>query len=499
MEAIVQRPAVAEGSGAKLRRELRIWETLALSIGIASPALAMSFSGPGAAANVGRAVPLAFLFAAVGLAFVASGMVVVSRLFSHAGSVYGLTGATIGPRSGFFSGWALLGCYVIFTPASLVASGYFVALFFHDIGLVGGTDYIVFSLLLVALCWFLNLVRIRNLTRTLLTVEGISVTLLIILMIVIVARLASGGSPTPGATLTGSIFTLPSGIGFHEVPIAAVFAFLAFAGFEGAMSLGEECQHPRRDIPRALIYATIGISVFYVLCMACQSLGFGATTKGAQAFANSSGPVFDLSRSYVGRPLAEVLELGAAISAFGSALGSAAGAARLVFALTRDSLPGSTFATVTRGTGAPASALALTMIFAGVATIVVRVLGVTGLNAWQYFGTVGTLLLLVAYALVDVAAIKILFEKRQFANLTQALGPVIGILFLVYVLYNQLYPVPASPYNVFPYAALAWLLVGLAIALLVPGLAARIGKALSQQEGLTSPERVNASTVGPAS
>ena len=165
--------AAAVGAGRKLHRELRIWETLALSIGIASPALAMSFSGPGAAGYVGRAVPLAFLVAAIGLGFVAYGMVVVSSLFSHAGSVYGLTGATVGPRSGFFSGWALLGCYLVFTPGSLIASGFFVALFFHDTGMWPGADYIVFAVLLTALCWFLNLVRIKDLTRTLLASEAV--------------------------------------------------------------------------------------------------------------------------------------------------------------------------------------------------------------------------------------------------------------------------------------------------------------------------------------
>lgn len=492
MASITRQSAAAAGADTRLRRELHIWETLALSIGIASPALAMSFSGPGAAGYVGRAVPLAFLFAAIGLGFVAYGMVVVSSLFSHAGSVYGLTGATVGPRSGFFSGWALLGCYTIFTPASMVASGYFVSLFFRETGLWPGADYMVFAAIAIALCWFLNLVRIKNLTRTLLTFEGISVTLLIVLMIVIVARLAGGNAPTAQATLTGSIFTLPSGVGLHQIALAAVFAFIAFAGFEGAMSLGEECQQPRRDIPRALIYATIGISVFYVLCMAAQSLGFGATAKGSQAFAGSSGPVFDLSRLYVGRALAEVLELGAAISAFGSGLGSSAGAARLIYALSRDGLPGSSFATVLARTGAPARAVAVPLTVTAVAAIVMRALNVSGLSVWEYFGTIGTLLLLVAYALVDFGAVKVLLQRRNPADLLRAVGPIIAVLFLAYVLYNQLYPVPPSPFNVFPYVALVWLLIGLAIVFLVPGLAARIGQGLARQEGLAESDRAKA-------
>ena len=47
---------------------------------------------------------------------VGTGLVYLCRYFSHAGSVYGLTGVTLGPRAGFFSGWALLGTYLIYTP-----------------------------------------------------------------------------------------------------------------------------------------------------------------------------------------------------------------------------------------------------------------------------------------------------------------------------------------------------------------------------------------------
>jgi hypothetical protein len=46
--------------GRGLRRELRFWETIALSIGIMAPTAAMALNGVGVAGNVGHAVPLAF-------------------------------------------------------------------------------------------------------------------------------------------------------------------------------------------------------------------------------------------------------------------------------------------------------------------------------------------------------------------------------------------------------------------------------------------------------
>ncbi len=101
-----------------LRRELHFWETIALSIGIMAPTAAMALNGTAPAALIGRAIPLAFIFATVGILFVSWAFIRLSRYFSHAGSVYALSGITLGPHAGFLAGWALFGTYLAFTAAS---------------------------------------------------------------------------------------------------------------------------------------------------------------------------------------------------------------------------------------------------------------------------------------------------------------------------------------------------------------------------------------------
>jgi amino acid transporter len=113
---------------AGLRRELRFWEAIALSIAIMAPTAAMALSGTVPAQLVGQAVPLAFIFATVGVIFVSYAFIRLSGYFSHAGSVYAFSGITLGPRAGFFSGWALLGTYLAFTAASTAEAGLFGAL-----------------------------------------------------------------------------------------------------------------------------------------------------------------------------------------------------------------------------------------------------------------------------------------------------------------------------------------------------------------------------------
>jgi amino acid transporter len=112
--ATTETVAIEEASHGHLRRELRFWEAIAISIGIMAPTAAMALNGVAPAGLVGRAVPLAFLFAAIAIALISYSFVRLTRFFNHAGSAYALAGATLGPRAGFFAGWTLLATYSCF-------------------------------------------------------------------------------------------------------------------------------------------------------------------------------------------------------------------------------------------------------------------------------------------------------------------------------------------------------------------------------------------------
>ena len=245
-----------------LRRELKFWETIALSIGIMAPTAAMALNGTAPAGLIGRAVPLAFIFATVGVLLVAYAFIRLSRYFSHAGSVYAFSGVTLGPRAGFFAGWALLGTYTAFCVASTAEAGTFGIAFFQEANIIPGIDYVWIALVAAALIAVLAYGDIRIATRSLLGLEGISVTLIVILMIVIVVKLIAGTAPGD-QTITADAFKLPPGTTFSVVASASVFGFLSFGGFEGAASLGEESDNPRREIPRAIRNAVLGCGIFY--------------------------------------------------------------------------------------------------------------------------------------------------------------------------------------------------------------------------------------------
>ncbi|MBX5451520.1 MAG: hypothetical protein IRZ24_15780, partial [Thermogemmatispora sp.] len=107
----------------------------------------------------------------------------------------------------------------------------------------------------------------------------------------------------------------------------------------------------------------------------------------------------------------------------------------------------------------------------------------TGATLFGYLGTIGVFLILVAYLLTNVGAIWFFFLRRRLWS-WQWLIPLLAIVFLGYTLYSNIYPIPAPPYNIFPYVALAWLLLGLLCIIASPSLAQRIGLHLEESEGL---------------
>ena len=87
----------------------------------------------GSALTVGRAVPLTFVLATIGVLLVAYTFVRLCQQFHHAGSVYGFVGATLGPASGVVAGWSLMGTYGFYGVVTAMAAGIFGASFLDAI------------------------------------------------------------------------------------------------------------------------------------------------------------------------------------------------------------------------------------------------------------------------------------------------------------------------------------------------------------------------------
>ena len=488
-------PAGTTGPGTRgtgLRRSLSVWQAIGLSIALMAPSMAANINPQASAATAGRAVPLAFLIAAVGVLLVAYTFVRLCQYYHHSGSVYAFVGATLGPRAGVVAGWGLLGTYTFYAVVTSSAAGIFGTAFLNAVGVwPHPPSWAPFLLAGVALAvtLLLAIVPARRGTNVLLSVEGATVALILIVTVIVLVRLLSGSAPG-GHHFTLSVFSVPPGTSFSPLFLAVVFGFLSFAGFEAAATLGEEATHPTRDIPRAILGTAVFGGIYFVVVTAVEMMGFGTNKSGVTAFASSPSLLGDLGTSYAGAWIGDIITLGTTISAFGCCLASTVGASRLMYALARDAGGFRGVGRVSRS-GAPATAtFVITGFSAAIYVIYLAAFHANAEDSFAWSGTIGTLILLVAYVLATIGCMILVFVRRKLpVPMWQAVVPLMALVVLGYTLYRNVIPYPPSgPGRWFPVVAGGWLVVALAAVIVAPGFARRLGAALTASEGIAAPE-----------
>jgi amino acid transporter len=473
-----------------LKRSLSVWQAVGLSLALMAPSMAANIN-PQGAAGAGRAIPLAFLIAAVGVLLVAYTFVRLTQYFRHAGSAYAFVGATLGPRAGVVAGWGLAGTYTFYAVVTASAAGIFGAGLLDDLGLWKNQPTwspILFAAVAVVLALVLASIPAKGGTNVLLVVEAATVALILVVTVVVLVKVIGHSAPG-GAHFTMSVFTLGSGTGVSALFLGVVFGFLSFAGFEASATLGEEAHNPSRDIPRAILGVAIFGGIYFVVVTAAEVMGFGTTDNGLTAFAHSSSLLGDLGTSYVGSWVGNVITAGTTVSAFGCCLACTVGGARLVYAMSRD-----TFGD--RGAGRSArwgSPVIATFVVAAAAVVIFAVYvavsadraGVT-FNAFLWSGTIGTLILLVVYVLATIGMSRLVFVQRKLPGVPmwQVAIPVAAIIVLGYTLYRNVWPYPTGDGRWFPIVGGIWLAVAVVGVIVAPGTARRLGEKLAAREGI---------------
>ncbi len=441
-----------------LRRNLGLMEAIGLSLSIIAPTMAMAFNVTLAVGAAGRAAPLAFAVGTAALAIVGLSFVAFARRVAHAGSAYAYIAKEFGLRAGFVAGWALLLAYLAFGAGTAALAGNFIDAAVAD-GMPGAPHvWVPAGILAIVIAVALAYRNMRLAARVMLALEAVSVFAIIVLGVIVLEAVGRKGG------LSAAPFVPDPNSGWSGVGYAMVFAVLSFAGFEGAATLGEETGDPNRSIPIAVLGTVLLAGAFYVFASYVQVVGFGLGNM--KALAGDSAPLNTLALRFGSREFAMVLDLAAAISAFSCVLGSLSAASRMLFALGRAGLA-PVLGRVHQRHGTP-----------GLAVLAVGAISAAGVLLWAPFtgagnfygavGTIGTLALILVYIGVTIAEAMDALRSRK--ALWAALG-MAGMLILLWPLYNSVYPAPAYPQNLWPYAVVAYLLFGFALLAMRPAMA----------------------------
>ncbi|MDQ6947908.1 MAG: APC family permease [Actinomycetota bacterium] len=505
----VDRQRTAAGEQRGLRRNLRLWHVIGLSIGLMAPSMAISINPQGAIAAVGRAIPLSFTIALVGALLVAYGFSRLSQHFHHSGSVLGLVGATLGARSGVVAAWCLAGTYVLFAFLTAVTAGIYGTLFLQAVAIIDSDPswlaYLI-GAVVVVVSGALAAVPADRATDVILSFEGVTILLIVIAAAVVLIKLL--GHSGPGHLgFTMSVFIPAKGTTTSNVFLGVVFGFLSFGGFEAAAALGGEAAWPRRDIPRAIVGTVVVIGLFYVVISAIEMMGFGTSKAGLDNFANSPALLGTLGQTYVAKWFGDLIIAGTVVSAFGCSMASCVGASRLIYSFARDGVsPNHAVARVSPRYGAPVVAVGVVVAVELVLEIVLGgLVGAAPLTVFAWSGTVSTFLILIAYGLVTVGAAAFLFVRPHLrgeptkAYTAEIVLPLAGVALLLYTIYRNVVPYPSGSSAWLPVAAGIWLVIALVAVAVAPSFSRRLGEQMVTDEGFevaTSGDHVRRPATG---
>ena len=219
---------------------------------------------------------------------------------------------------------------------------------------------------------------------------------------------------------------------------ALLFAVLAIAAFDIVAPMAEETKTPRKLVPKATIYVTIGAGLYWVF----TSFGFinavPASTMASYVNSGEFTPIYLVADHYIGylRILVPLTGMTAVFAAF-TAISIAS--SRMLFALSREGLAPRVFAR-TDENKTPWNAQKFVL---GCCVVLPVLIGLyqdrNPLLAFGWIGEAYVFFILIPYTMTCVANIfyHLRVEKGSFNVLWNLVLPVLGIAINCYIFYKN--------------------------------------------------------------
>jgi amino acid transporter len=463
---------------------LRLWDAIAISVSVIAPGMAMLLNVTGVAFVAGGSTPLAFLLggiACLALAFVVIGF---TRRMASAGYAYTYASRSLGKEAGFMAGWLYFFGFICFVPMTMSAVGYLAA----DLLGLSPDLWILFFFIGMVLFMVLSVIRIKVTTRVQLVVGIVTVAVIVLIDLITTAK---GGSH--GQALGAFSFGHTNSGGFDGVFYGIILGVTSYIGFETAADFGEETAHPRRYIPIAVLAATVFAIVLYLWTTYSITIGFGVN-NGAK-FGADAVALKTTATTFVGPWLGTLAEIGGMCAAFIVCVACATAAARTLFAMGREGVLPAAFGRTHHSFKTPVNA---TIAVAVIATLMALLMGYPlsdktfghPFSNYYFWATTGTLVVIVVYIMLCFGGIVFFYRTRESRNwnpLVHVAIPLIGAVVFAAALYGSIHPTPPGILKWTPYLALAWLVIGVVVLLVLratrPDKVAQIGSILGEEGG----------------
>ncbi len=311
------------------------------------------------------------------------------RKYPVAGSAYTYTQQSFGGAVGFLTGWAMLLDYLFIPMINFMVIGTYMQSRFPDI------PWQVFMLISLVGVFVLNALGIKLINRVNFVIMAVSI-IMVVVFVVLSLQSAGNGS---GQGAASAIEPFMGELG--PVFAGAAILCLSFLGFDAISTLSEEAKNARRDIPRAIVLATLFGGIIFII------VSWAAAMAYSPDWASMSAEDLDAAGANVmlavgGETFANFGVAVYVAGAFGSGLTGATSVSRILYSMGRDGVLPKPFARIWTRYGTPIVAATVVSAF-GLLGLVIPLLTVSTMIS---FGA------LVAFSLVNLSVIRTyLFPK----------------------------------------------------------------------------------------
>jgi amino acid transporter len=427
--------SVAGSDSAGLQRNaIGFTQVLFQAVTHMAPAVAVALSIGAATGFAGKLTPLAVVLAMVACLFTAYSIGQLAQHLPSAGGMYTYVARGLGPFFGWLMAWAFALAEPLIAPILLASFGFFGANFLQTYLHIGeGFAYlwVVLAIVCGALLWWLIYSGVQLSTRAGVVLGATEIVIFVFVSLVLIVN--------AGSRNTLDVF-IPGAAGIQPAFQGMIFCLLAFIGFEAAAPLGEEARDPKRTIPKAVIWSTVGVGAFYVLCYYAATVYFGPDRMGDFYGYNGGDPWGGMATETLGT-LGGILVIFAIInSSLANANSGATAATRSIFSMARGGLLPKFFAAVHPTHRTPVNAVHAQVVLAVVVAVAGGLIladdpypGLGPINIYVFIGTMLGLLFAGMYMAVNLAAMGYYWRERrdEFSWLKHGLVPVLGVLAMV--------------------------------------------------------------------
>ncbi len=255
----------AQTQGTELKRVLKLPTLVCQGLAYLCPACVLLYYGIINTLTNGHFV-LTLVISGFAMSLTAFSYAKMCRRYPEAGSVYSYVTGSIGPKTGFISGWGLMLDYLLLPMTCYLSCGLYLNILIPAIPIWG---WIIISVLFVAVCNYVG-VGVSSIINNINVVAPIA-ALVVTVFFIIKFVLQGGGAGTlffPEAIYNPELFQ------FNTILTGSAIMAVVFVGFDSVTTYAEETINPEKNMPRAVVLICIGAAIEFIIVAYIMQCGW---------------------------------------------------------------------------------------------------------------------------------------------------------------------------------------------------------------------------------